>query len=188
MNCLSVLERSRAQLSLLKVLPGALVEVVLAPVGPMWFTTHWLGRRQVLCAGGEGTCVACGSYPARVVGFVVACAVVSGKRRLFSLEVSPGAWSRYEMGCNWESVAKGQWVRANLTRPRLRAPLRIEVICGASSPVEGEQPSERSLVNAVAVLYGLRLMTPTESVQDWEAGVQPMLEDLVSRSVAQVEA
>jgi len=183
-----VLERSRAQLPLLKVNPGALVEVVVAPVGPAWFTTHWLGRRQVLCAGDEGACLACGSYPPRVVGFVLACAVVAGKRRVFLLEVSPSSWSRFEMGLCWESVADGQWVRANLTRPRLRAPLRIEVVCGGTSPLDGYEPSERTLVNAVAVLYGLPLMTCTESLQDWESGVQPMLEELVSRALAKVEA
>jgi len=186
-----VMARSRAQLTLLRVRPGAVVHVRLLPVGPAWFTTHWVGKRQVLCAGDSDVgCPACGLVPPRVVGFVLVLVTVRAevdRQQLFLLEISPHSWAGFEMGCQFEGIQPGQIVWCELHRRSQRSPLKIEP-CKVSDVALGATFEDRTLMNAVAVLYGLPLMGATEELESWKSRVAPVVSSLGSRAVQEVGA
>jgi len=175
-----VLARASAQLPLLKVQPGAVVRLKVLALRVAWFATHWLGRRQVLCAAGrDGECAGCALSPSRVVGFQLVTLVIDRRERLFLLEVSPLAISSLEMSAKFEGVSRLGGILVEVRRPRARGPLRFEVVEECSESIDPAEGDAR-LINAVAVLYGLPLLFIGETVEAWEERVSPMVRSLVS--------
>jgi hypothetical protein len=182
-----VVERSRAQLPLLKINQGAVVRLKVLPLGPCWFNVHWIGRRQVLCSGcSEHGCEACGVSGSRVVGFVLCTTLLLGKERLFLLEVSPLAINSFEMSAKFESLSVTDCLWCDVIRPGSRRPLRFEVV-EASSVSETFDRGLGRLANAVAVLYGLPLMSVGEKVSDWEERVAVVVAAHARRAVSEFE-
>ena len=178
-----VIERSRAQLPLLKINPGAVVRVKVLPVGPAWFTVHWVGKRQVLCAArGESGCMACGVAPGRVVGFVLVTTLLVEKERLFLLEVSPLALNSLEMSAQFEGISTNASVWCDVSRHGARRPLRFEAVEESRYDCPQEAATVR-LMNAVAVLYGLPLMIVGECVSSWEERVAATVASFAERAV-----
>jgi len=170
------IERSKLQLPILKVRPGAVVEAVFGEVGPIWFGVHWIGNRQVLCGATQTQdCPLCGLTAGRVIGMTLVGCRLQGASRAFLLEVSPLAFSSLESRCRFSGLNLCDGVLCEVSRPRARGCLRIE-------PREavglGEQwlDAERRLVGGWAVLYGLPLPTLEETFTQFQERVASVIQ------------
>lgn len=178
-----VVERSRAQLALLRINPGAVARVKVVAGGPAWFQVHWVGKRQVLCCSDGGSyCPACAIAPGRVIGFVLCTTLLGERERLFLLEVSPLAISSMEMSAKFEGLSTSDSLWCDVTRPGSRRPLRFEAI-EASGITAPESAMRARLINAVAVLFGLPLMRVEETVEAWEERVRGVVASFAARAV-----
>lgn len=162
--------RAAWSLPLVKLPGGAVFEAALQGASWLFFGSHWL-KRVLLCSG-DG-CPGCVVGVPRVMGYRV-CLVRGAERwRPALLEVSSGAVSGLAGFLEMEGVADVPGLVVELRRRGKRSPLRVEPIStgGAVSSHLGEV---RALVNAIAVLYGLPLMSPEEEVKQWSERVRPM--------------
>lgn len=178
------LVRSRFQLPIVKVRPGSVVTGILGDVGPIWFGVHWVGGRQVLCAGEDGSgCALCALGAGRVIGLTMIELIVQNARREFLLEVSPVAFSNFESRCRFSGLDLDLGVRCEVGRSRMRSMLRIDPIDQAPN-YQAWLDGDRRLVNAWAVLYGLPLAEPRETVDDFRVRVGSVIQARVREQSA----
>lgn len=166
-----VLARSRAQLRIVRIAPRHSYRLVLLCDCVMWVGTHWVDGRQWLCAGTDvDACVGCRCQVSRLVGFGLVGMVTPDRIVPSLLEVSPSAWSRLEGLCRMDGLDVTCGLVVDARRPRSRAALRLE-------PVEHREGlrryTERQLVDAMAVLYGLPLSRDGEDGTAWLCRVRP---------------
>lgn len=176
MSVYSAVERSKVQLPILKVRPGAEVECVFGEVGPMWYGVHWVHDRQLLCAATEAnSCPVCELASQRVVGMTLVACRFRDATRAFLLEVSPLAFSNFESRCRYAGLNLCDGLQCVVSRPRARGCLRIEPIVAVGL---GERwlDAERRLLGGWAVLYGLPLPTLSETFKEFQERVASVLE------------
>lgn len=168
--------RSKAQLPILKVRPGAEVECVLLGAGPIWYGVHWLNGRQHLCCAWErAACPLCAVSLGRVVGMTLVVCRVQGADRAFLLELSPLSFSSFEERVRFAMLGDADAVRCVVSRPRARGYLRI-VPVEAASAGEHLLDADRRLLGGWAVLYGLPLPMLTDSFEEFQVRVSSVLE------------
>lgn len=184
MSSLTAIERSRLQLAIVKVRPGAVVHAVFGEFGPLWFGVHWAGGRQVLCCCTEElSCPLCSFGSSRVVGMTLVGLRVRDASRAFLLEVSPLAYGDLESRCRFGGFELADGVRCEVTRPRARGCLRIEPLEVVGWEAFGLD-AERRLLAAWAVLYGLPLPMMEETFTQFGERVASVLEARARIAVA----
>lgn len=176
MNVCTAVLRSKSQMPILKVNPGAKVEGVLGDFGPLWFGVHWMGNRQHLCCQSDDSiCPLCSFGSPRVIGITLCVLTLNNVTRGFLLEISPLAWSNFESRCRFDGVNLADGVRCVISRPRARGALRIEVV-GTGGLGTQWLDGERRLLGGWAVLYGLPLPTLTETFEEFQTRVASLVE------------
>jgi len=169
-------DRSKVQLPILKVQPGAQVEATLCDVGPLWFAVHWVNGRQLICSGDAGECCpVCSLGSSRVIGMTLVSCRLSGGVRPFLLEISPLGFSQFEERVRFAGLDLRLGVRAMITRPRARGCLRVDPV-GAGELGTLWLDGERRLIGGFSVLYGLPLPTLDESFEDFTVRVRSVVE------------
>lgn len=157
-------------LPLAKVPSGAVMRASLQ--GDVWyyFGSHWVGR--VLLCSGEG-CPGCLHGPSRVMGYRVGLIQHVEKWRPALLEVSSGAIAGLQGFCEMEGLSDASGLVVELSRRGKRSPVRIEPVSSGGATMPPDR-SVATVINAVAVLYGLPIMLPAEDPIDWAKRVQSM--------------
>lgn len=166
-------KESRAcwQLTLLKIGKGSCCEFVLQSALPVWFRTHWVGGRQFLCPrveDGDETCPCCTQNVPRVTGFAVVTAISGTAIRPFLFEMSDSSWAKLRMLAEMSQLRVGPGLMISAHRRTFRRPLDLEPL-SVVSPMPGVLGSERALLGAVSVLFGLPVPSEGQCSTDWWA-------------------
>lgn len=179
--------RASFQLPLLKIGAGARVFVTLQSIEPVWLMTHWIGKRQFICAGSHSAiCAACSHQLPRCTGFLVVLCLVGSRRSPFLLEVTPQSWAglRLLADMEWGGVCVGGEVE--LRRSRARGALRIQP-SSQGGLVVPELGAFLRCASAVAVLFGLPLPR-SQSREDWAADSLDIISAKIDHAVAEASA
>jgi hypothetical protein len=159
-------------LPIIKVKPGAGIDVVLMGPEVVALPTHWVGR-QLVCPGDD--CPACDSQFPRVFHYLGAAFERSpGKWGLGLLEMSDTTTGRL---CAQMEVAgvffkRGEVVR--LSRRYTKSPLVAQPLNMTKEP-GSLALNMLMLVQALAVLYQLPPQSGSQTLQEWTESVKPVL-------------
>lgn len=157
-------------LGLLKVPGGSRVRCILQGERWLYFGSHWLGR-VLLCAG-DG-CPACRCGASRVMGYRLAVWCDGERRVLYVLEASSGAIAGLDQSAKFHGLDVEPGLEVEIGRKGKRSPLRFEAMRLTATMLQPGD-AEVTLVNALAVLYGLPVLMPGEDAAAWAQRVQPV--------------
>lgn len=155
--------RSRWALPLLKVSGGGRATVALVGERFWYFGSHWLDR-MYLCAG-DG-CPGCMHGPPRTMGYRVVMVQHPTRWNPALLEASCLSINQLEGLAAMESLQVEAGLIVDVSRKTKRSPVRLEPASSqASVQVKAQKPF--IALNAVALLFGLPLMSEVEEPADW---------------------
>lgn len=160
--------REAWSLPILRVPAGSRFRVVMQSPYPLWFATHWV-RKQVMCCG-DG-CELCSMLSSRTHGYFVGSLDEASTMRPVLVEVTAGSWQLpLSLLDDDESESLAGRV-LHLSRKRKRSPLHLDcrLESGRLWPRLQAWPT---LVNALAVLYGLPRLQTDEAPADWGTRVR----------------
>lgn len=155
------------RLPVVKVGPGALVDVELRCEALVVVATHWLAGRTYLCADDSGECPGCLACSPRLAAFTLCRTVEARGGRLAILEFSTASCVDFFNGLPKPLV--GTLLRC--TRRSSRAALRFERV-GRQQELFGQPIDGFRLLQALATLFGVEPPKPGFTAFDWIESTQ----------------
>jgi len=175
------LNRSARSLPMLKIRAGHEAEIQICSQSVLWLKTHWLGR-QLICPG--PACPMCGGAEGRAHGYVTVILRTGQRPRPYLLEVSPPSWERLISLAKMEQLEVGTGLICTASRRKPKSPLTIEPF-GRSENIPTAEASIRRTLDAVSILYGLPVMRPAETQEQWAARSIPLACSMIGQAIAQ---
>lgn len=149
------------------------------------FSLHWLGRRSFICPGLD--CPADEqSVGSRWSAFAAAdFSFGDPERREFGLlEFTESAYERLRFMRQAEQRPDFVGLRCVASRRRDKAPLRFDLPDEGPSYVAATKSlAKMVLIDAVATLYGLPVISPGEELASWEERAMPVARRLIGRAI-----
>lgn len=159
--------RSHA-MGIIRVGSGEVLTVRLSSEEPVYFGTHWSGKRQLICPG--EICPLCGGDGARNSGFIACQLLRAGAwTQPLLLGVSFQAMIGFSERCRFLSLREAPGLELEARRARKNSPLRMEP---TRVSMEQLQTTDRhALITAVAYLHSLPIPGRSEKISAWEARI-----------------